>query len=139
MPRNRRTEKRSPEKGKETRFIRGTYKGCVGWLDKANKSKKKSKMVYVIVDDQDYEEEVPTRVWTSSFRDRHKTPTTWAEAAVQQHPEIEDAVIETARLFASCMISDEKAVMDLIAQEIRRAIDGNAALPKQTVREVVFE
>jgi hypothetical protein len=140
MPR-RTAEKKAPERGKEIRFTRGTYKGCVGWLDKANKAKRKSKMIYVIVEDQDYGEEVHTRVWRSSYRERHKVPTTWAEAAVQQHPEIEDAVFETARLFASCRISgdeNEKTVMDFIATEIRKAIDDNEALPKQTVRIVLF-
>ncbi len=98
-------------------------------------------MIYVIVDDQDYGEEVHTRVWRSSYRERHKVPTTWAEAAVQQHPEIEDAVFETAQLFASCKISgdeNEKTVMDFIATEIRKAIDDNKALPKQTVQIVLF-
>ena len=140
MPR-RTEEKKAPERGKEVRFIRGTYKGCVGWLDKANKSKKKSKMIYVIVDDEDYGEEVNTRVWKSSYRERLKVPTTWAEAAVQQHPEIEDAVIETARLFASCRISSDAIAttgMDLIADEIRKAVQENATLPKQTVRIVLF-
>jgi hypothetical protein len=63
----------------------------------------------------------------------------WAEAAVQQeHPEIEAAVIEMARLFASCSIADEKSVMELIGKEIRRAQTENEMLPKQTIRVVTF-
>jgi hypothetical protein len=141
MPRrNHRKEKRAPEKGKEIRFIRGSYEGCIGWLDKANKSKKKSKMVHVIIvdDDEECDEEVHTKVWRSSFCERHKAPTTWAQAAVQQHPEIEKAVIEAAKLFASCIIADEKSVMDYFAFEIERAQKENADQAKKTIRAVEF-
>jgi hypothetical protein len=66
-------------------------------------------------------------------------PVTWAEAAVQQHPEIEAAVIEMARLFALCLIADEKSVMALIGKEIRRAQTENESLPTQTIRVVEFK
>jgi hypothetical protein len=139
MPkRTEQKKKKPPVKGDGIRFIRGTYKECTGWLDTANKSKKKSKMIWVVVNDEDYDEEVHTQVWRTSIRESHKEPVTWAEAAVQQHPEIEAAVIEMARLFASCSIADEKSVMKLIGEEIRRAQTENGTLPQQTIREVTF-
>ena len=93
----RRTEKkREPAKGGGICFIRGTYKGCTGWLDTANKSKKKSKMVWVVVNNEDYNEEVHTKVWQSLIWERHKVPKMWAETAFQQHPENEDALIKMA-------------------------------------------
>jgi hypothetical protein len=133
---SRRTKKKKqPVKGGEIRFIRGTYKECTGF---ANKSKKKSKMIWVVVNDEDYDEEVHTQVWRTSIRERHKVPVTWAEAAVQQHPEIEAAVIEVARLFASCSIADENSVMKLIGEEILRAQTEKESLPQQTIRVVTF-
>ena len=56
--RRRTKQKKSPLKGDEIRFIRGTYIGCTGWLDTANKSKRKSKLIWVVVNDEDYDEEV---------------------------------------------------------------------------------
>jgi hypothetical protein len=129
---------KAPIKEDEIRFVRGTYKDLTGWLDKANKSKRKSKMIWVIVNDEDYGEEIHTRVWRSLIRERQKVPTTWAQAAVQQHPEIEDAVIQVARLFASCSIADETSVIELIGNESKRAQTENSSLTKQTVRVVRF-
>ena len=133
MPRRRTKEKKPPVKGDEIRFIRGTYKGCTGWMDTANKLKSKSKMVWVVVDDED--EEVHSRVWRTSIRESFQAPATWAEAVVQQHPDIESAVIEVARLFASCSIEDEMSVLKLVGEEIRRAMTENG---KKTIRVVTF-
>jgi hypothetical protein len=96
----RRQQKRSPVQGREIRFVRGTYKGCTGWVDSANKMKRG--WVWVVVDDKDYKEEVHARVWKSSVHESHKAPMTWAEAAIQQHPEIEFSVIEVSPMFATC-------------------------------------
>jgi hypothetical protein len=137
MPK-RREGKKAPIKGDEIRFIRGSYKELNGWLDTANKCKRKSKFIWVVVNDEDYDEEIHTKVWKSSVREKKKAPTTWAEAAVQQHPEIEDAVIEVARLFASCLITDEKSVIELIGSEIRLAQKENSTMTKQTVRVVEY-
>jgi hypothetical protein len=133
MPR-RKKEKTPPIKGGKIRFIRGSYKGCTGWLDTENKSKRKSKMIWVVVNDADYNEEVHTKVWQTSIRESFKVPATWAEAAVQQHPEIEGAVIEVARLFALCLIADEKSVIQLIGNKIRRAQMEN----KQAIWVITF-
>jgi hypothetical protein len=141
MPRRGKKEKKQPIKGEEIRFIRGTYKRCTGWIDTANKSKKKKdKLIYVIVNDEDYSEIVHAHVWRSSIREMHKEPVTWAEAAVQEYPEVEDAMIEMARLFSTCLIPDDASVsvMNLIGIEIRRAQAENLQLPQQTVRVVTF-
>ena len=136
MPR-RTKQKKPPVKGEAIRFIRGTYIGCIGWLDTANKCKR-SKLIWVVVNDEDYDEEVHTKVWQTSIRESLKQPETWADAAVQQHPEIEAAVIEVTRLFATCPILDEIAVMELISKELKRAKTENQMSPKQTVWFVQF-
>ena len=132
--RRRTKQKKPPVKGEAIRFIRGTYIGCIGWLDTANKCKR-SKLIWVVVNDEDYDEEVHTKVWQTSIRESLKQPETWAEAAVQQHPDIESAVIEVARLFASCSIEDEMSVLKLVGEEIRRAMMENG---KKTIRVVTF-
>jgi hypothetical protein len=81
MPR-RRQQKRPPVQRREIRFVRGTYKGCTGWVDTANKTKRG--WVWVVVDGKDYEEEVHARVWKISVRESHKAPMPSAEAAIQQ-------------------------------------------------------
>ena len=85
----------------------------LGALDDTANKCKRSKLIWVVVNDEDYDEEVHTKVWQTSIRESLKQPETWAEAAVQQHPEIEAAVIEVARLFATCPIADEIAVMEI--------------------------
>ena len=125
--------RKRPSKGDKVCFICGSYEEPNGWLDTANKCKKKSKFIWVVVNNKDYEEEIHAKVWKILVRKRQKAPTTWAEAAVQQHPELEDAVIEVAQLFASCLITDEKSVIELIGNEIRLAQKENISMTKQTV------
>jgi hypothetical protein len=103
MPR-RGKEKKPHVKGREIRFVRGTYIGCNGWIDSANKTKKG--WVWTVVDDEDYEEEVHARVQKSSVREKHKPPTNWAEAAIQAHPEIDFAIIELSRMFVKLQHSN---------------------------------
>jgi hypothetical protein len=87
----------------------------------ANKAKKN--WVWVVVDDQDYEEEAHTRVWKSLIHEAHKAPTTWAEAAIQQHPEIEEAIIQVSRLFATCNMDQPAwtSVINFIGNKISLA------------------
>ena len=57
MPR-RSKQKKPIVKGTEIRFVRGTYKGCTGWIDTANKAKKNR--VWIVADEKDYDEETHT-------------------------------------------------------------------------------
>ena len=119
MPR-RRQKKQDPVKGKAIRFARGTYEGLEGWLDKANKTSKESGQVWVIVNDTQYEEEVHTRVLKTSIRKPRSKPSTWAEAAIQQHPRLNKKINELAYLLASFKVSgaNETSVLQHIAAEV---------------------
>jgi hypothetical protein len=102
--------------------------------------KNKSKTnIWVVVKDKDYNKEVHTQVWRTLIQERHKVPVMWAEAAVQQHPEMEAAVIEVAQMFVLWSIADEKSVMELIGAKIRRAQTEYWLLPKQTIWVVTFK
>lgn len=129
----RKSSQKKPSKGSKIRFVRGTYKGCKGWLDATNGFTASS--AYVIVDDDG--EEIYTRVRQTSFR-VDKEPTTWAEAAARQHPEIGAAVNEVAQLFASCAIKDEASIYKLIAEEISRVQKQHEKSNKKKVRRVKF-
>ena len=136
---SRRKEKQAYVKGREIRFVRGTYKGCKGWIDKANKTKKG--WVWTIVNDEDYEEERHARVQKSSVREKHEPPTNWAQAAIQTHPEIDFAIIELSRMFATCnTLTDASwgAVTRHLVDEIKLAQVHLRAEKKQVTRMVTF-
>ena len=122
-----RSKIKPPVKGQPIRFVRGSYTGEKGWLDTANKPRKnaKSDKVWVIIDNTDESQNMEgthTKVEITSIRHLPTAPTTWAQAAVQQHPTLESKVIEMARHFASCdMEGHEHEVVDLIAHELQFA------------------
>jgi hypothetical protein len=112
-----------PTKGHHIRFVKGTYAGRNGWIDSSRK-KGKSNYRHVIVaadpEDQDSQEKC-TRVKITSFCDPHPIPSSFEEAALQQHPDIEVAMIKLAEMFTQCSISDYNGVMRLFANELDKA------------------
>ena len=81
-------------KGAEIRFVKGTYAGMNGWVDKEAKG---VVGVYrrVIVNKPDEEDEdklsfveIRTKAMETSIRNRHPTePSTYEEAMLMQNPE----------------------------------------------------
>jgi len=109
-----------PTKGREIRFIKGTYAGRKGWID-ASRKKTKSTFRHVIVED-DGDGEKFTRVKKTSYREPFKLPTSYEEAAMQQHPDIEKTMILLAEMLASCGIGTHNAeVHQLLEDEIQKA------------------
>ena len=125
MPRAKQTK--PPKKGEPIRFVRGTYKGETGWMDRANKKSRRSKKntkIWVIVDEinDDETEGIHTQVEQTSVRNAHTQATTWAEAAVQQHPDLESKIIEMTRHFAACDIEGHQdGVLALVGRELEDA------------------
>ena len=113
-------KKQDPVKGKPIRFVRGTYQGLEGWVDKANKASKKSGQIWVIVDDVDYKEEIHTQVLRTYIQNERSTPSSWAEAAVEQHPKLDESITNLAFLLASFNVStyNESCCLTLIATEV---------------------
>lgn len=114
-------------KGSEIRFVKGTYAGMHGWIDKDKKKKKGSAYRNVIVDykakDGDDEDGIyQTRVKESSYRKLWTQPKTFEEAALQQHPDIEKAMITLAEMFAQCGSDlSNDGVLQLFHEELTRA------------------
>ncbi len=130
------------QRGREIRFVKGKYIGYNGWINDHGDHTAQSYTVIVsgYKRDNGATQDKITKVRKESVRDRTlPPPNSKSEAIMQQHPEIEAAVIEMARLFASCSITDEKSVMALIGKEIRRAQAENQSLPTQTIRVVEFK
>lgn len=106
-------------KGVEIRILKGTYQGCKGWLNDAEAAKntnQKRAYAYVIVAD-DEGDELVTRIKRTSFRMVEKA-TTYEAAALQQHPDMEKAMIDLARMFAECHIQGNDGALQLFNAEL---------------------
>jgi hypothetical protein len=109
-----------PEKGEEIRFVRGVYVGCVGWINKSRKNKKSSYRHVIVALEG---EEKATRVKKSSLRKKFKAPRTYEEACLQQHSDIELAMIQLAEMFSQCHFQDNNNVLQLLNDELVVACD----------------
>lgn len=106
--------------------MKGKYAGMEGWLNTKKKSNKNSfyRSVIVKLEDEDGEEErvKATRVKRNSIRDLWPTTiTTYEEAALQQNPDIERAMIELAEMFAQCGVTSNNGFLRLFDKELTRA------------------
>lgn len=109
------------EKGDAIRFIRGTYKKLGGWIDKSKKkgSVKKSP---VIVHNEDGTEH-QTKIERASYRSAHRTPKSYGEAAIQQHPDMELYMVKFCELYVACGCTDSEAAVDLMKRELTFAFE----------------
>ena len=122
-------------KGKEIRFCRGKYSGYTGWENKAKKATKR--YVYVIVAKET--QEIQTRVKKNSIRDKWSQAQSFEEAALQQHPDMEQTMIKLAQMFAECDIYDNDEALRLFSCELDLArIYQQEAGSKARYRHVVF-
>ena len=111
------------EYGKQIRFIKGTYKGKTGWINQKlakEKRKNKKKLVDVIVLFEDSNAK-RARVKKTSFRDPHEEALTYEEQALQDHPDVELAIIDMAAMIATLSVIDMEEMHRLIKEEIENA------------------
>jgi hypothetical protein len=93
-------------KGGSCRFIRGKYCGLQGWLN-ADKPKTRC-YTHVIINKPDGSafKEYHTKVRHESLRTGNvPTPTTFEEAILQQHPDIEQMIDKLAKELARCHLA----------------------------------
>ena len=109
-----------PQKGDEIRFVKGSYAGCVGWVNTSKRSKKKSSYVHVIVKTEGNIEKA-TRVKRNSIRQTFEDPTSFEEAALQQHADLELALIRVTEIFAECGINQTIEAIRLFEEELDRS------------------
>ncbi|CAB9513719.1 hypothetical protein SEMRO_608_G174830.1 [Seminavis robusta] len=124
---------KEPQKGKEIRFIRGTYKGCTGWMNRAIKSS----TCNVIVAHEGVEK--VTRVLSSSVRNKWTEPTSFEHALVQQHADVELAMVALAELLAECGVRRNPEILALINTELTIARKKNDDSGVKTYRSVDWQ
>ena len=128
------------EKGDEIRFIRGSYEGFIGWINKSKKTKKKKssrRFVIVLLDDGT---EKQTWVKKNSYRKRHSDPASYEEAALQQHSDMELTMIKLAEMFAEIGTSNFQEVVRLFYIELEIAYKNQKELGnKARFRNVEFD
>jgi hypothetical protein len=128
-------------KGEAIRIKKGTYIGKTGWIDAD--AKVLDTMVWVYVDNWngDGRSIKHTKVKKSSISQKDREPTTYAEAVIQQHPDIDATLDKLCLDLAMCNIhKDEKGIMELVHQRLGKATDEHNKLGyKKKIREVNFD
>jgi hypothetical protein len=114
------------EKGEEIRFVKGTYAGLTGWKNKGKKKAKGSQMIPVIVlletDRSTNKDRLKaTRVKRSSYRKRFAEPANKEEAAIQQHSDLEAAMIDFAAKWSQIGTVDPNNIIKLFLVELNDA------------------
>jgi hypothetical protein len=115
-------------KGDAVRFVKGKYKGLTGWIDKDWKTEAPDSDYVGVVVVKKSGTEKATYVKRSSVRPVHKNPRCFEEAAIQQHKELEQALICFAELWVECGINNNDMALKFLNDEI------NAARDRQTKR-----
>jgi hypothetical protein len=133
----------STPSGERIRFIRGTYVGKTGWIN--NSKKETAKMVYVIVELEDGLKE--TRVAHASIARPAAEPTSYGEATLQQHPDIDGMMDKLVCQLAKCHMSTQASAVnsafkttEIFCNKLFQAIATQQALgDKATWRHVHYE
>jgi hypothetical protein len=126
-------------KGEEIRFQRGTYLGKTGWID--NDGTKLDTMVWVYVDNWKGDGRMKhTKVKKSSLAKKHLVPSSYAEAVMQQNPDIEAKLDKLCRDLAMCSIhKDPNGIIELVRQGLQKAsVEQDELGYKKKFRKVVF-
>ena len=109
------------KKGLEIRFIAGKYAGLSGWVNDAQTSDEK---ITAVIVHQGRKGEKCTFVHTHSFRYKSIAEAkTKAEAALQQHPNIEKSIVTATRQVASCYITEKNVAgfRNVLVEELDKA------------------
>ena len=112
----------STNKGQAIRFIAGKYGGKKGWIDLD--SEPGSETIGVIVNRGGRKGEYRTYVQESSIVfEGAKSPSSYAEAVVDQCPDLERMLVSVCRAFAKCDIArDVDGFQVLVLQKLHDAI-----------------
>lgn len=114
----------------------GVYRGHDAWLDTVKEPT--NKMVYLIVE---YEEDClkGVRVSKDNVRPVPAPPDNYAEAAVRQHVDLDEAIDKMARKFALCGLQGTDAVLHIIKTRVDDAMGKQIRLGGKAVwRKVEF-
>jgi hypothetical protein len=126
-------------KGEAIRFKKGIYKGKTGSID--NDAEGLDTMIWVYVDNWKGRHTKHTKVKKSSIAQVHVEATSYAEAVIQQHPDIESTLDKLCLDLAMCGIhKDAKGIMELIHKRLEKATVEHSQLGyKKRYRHVDFD
>jgi hypothetical protein len=127
-------------KGEEIRFKKGTYLGKTGWID--DDAELIATMVWVYVDNWKGDGRIKhTKVKKSSIAQMHGQPTSYAEAVIQQNPDIEAKLDKLCLDLAMCSIhKDGRGIMEVVRQRLESAtLEHNELGYKKKFRHVDFD
>jgi hypothetical protein len=118
----RQASKMSDEKGETIRLVGGKYEGKTGWLN-ASKTPHPPLYWYVIIAEKDDKERI-TRVRRTSVKlaSEEVEPTSYEEACLRQHPDIEAAMDKLARDLAKCSVGNSQEISRLVQKKLAGAI-----------------
>jgi hypothetical protein len=124
-------------RGHQIRFVSGIYKGKTGWID--NDQKDTAKMRYVIVDLGSGRTK-KTRVNKESVGKPLGTPSCYAEAVLQQCPDIEQKLIKLCLELAKCSIGiDAAGILGIFNKQLHKATNAQLSLGSTaTFRQVTY-
>lgn len=113
-----------PVKGAPIKFTGGNFKGRYGWIDTSRPRKPKMQPVIVNMVEEGYEN--ITRCMIVNYilmSDVNDVPTTYVEAMLQQHPDIDDMLFKLCREMAMCSVDEHTAdqVYDVLNERIKQA------------------
>jgi len=106
------------EKGDAIRFVKGTYRGHVGWTNKAKRATSRGMIAVIVLLDKKTKKVKATKVKRTSIRKPLTEPTSKEQAAVQQHSDLELAMIKHAELWAEMGTIDTAKVVKLFEDEL---------------------
>ena len=116
------------KKGERIEFVKGGYKGQMGWLN-WNKGST-DKQHYVIVKASDKRVEIETRVNKTSVT-AEKTPDTYVEDMLDQHPDINEMMEKLVMGTTKCRITagqSGEAICRLMLDKLQNAEIAQGAL-----------
>lgn len=109
-----------PRKGKQVRFVAGKYGGKDGWIDA---SKEEGDDTVPVIVNLGKKGEKATFVYKSSIEyEMHGLPSSYAEAVLQQCPDLERKLVDFCRDLAKCDIQrDPAGILNIFS---RRTLSG---------------
>jgi hypothetical protein len=108
------------QRGSAIRFINGDYVGKQGWFD-ASKTHTRCRYYVLIVQDGRNGASTIKATWVNkpsvSVIAEERAPTTFEEAVLQTHPDVEKAMNKLVASFAQCGIRADSTVIGRILSE----------------------
>jgi hypothetical protein len=113
---------RFEDRGRQVHIRGGKYIGREAWQDPDGRITAKYFPIIVRLDENGIQQEKKTKVKLSNVVEHRRVPRNRVEAAVLQHPQVEQALDRAMDLLARCQIRDSVELRHLITERMQQAI-----------------